>query len=77
MDIMLSSSVLHVPSATIAAHATDELVEIEMEENVQVVENIFLGILKGGASTRPEAPRTPPIPPNSYSKIGLMVLFLW
>lgn len=55
MDIMLSSSVLHVPSATMAAHATDELVEIEMEENVQAVENIFLGILKGGASTRPEA----------------------
>lgn len=47
--------VLHVPSATMAALATDELVEIEMEENVQVAENISPGVLKGGASTRSEA----------------------
>ena len=52
---MLSSTVLHVPSATMAALATDELVEIEMEENVQVAENISPGVLKGGASTRSEA----------------------
>jgi hypothetical protein len=62
-----------------AARAIDDLVEIEMEENVEVVENISRGIVRGGATYEAQSlpfslPPPPPIHRNTYSKVGLMVL---
>ncbi|KAL9340138.1 hypothetical protein Peur_066357 [Populus x canadensis] len=68
-----SCSVLHVPSTSMAARAIDDLVEIEMEENVEVVENISRGIVRGGATYEAQSlpfslPPPPPIHRNTYSK---------
>ncbi|XP_061950136.1 zinc finger CCCH domain-containing protein 13 isoform X3 [Populus nigra] len=68
-----SCSVLHVPSTSMAARAIDNLVEIEMEENVEVVENISRGIVRGGATYEARSlpfslPPPPPIHRNSHSK---------
>lgn len=68
-----SCSVLHVPSTSMAARAIDNLVEIEMEENVEVVENISRGIVRGGATYEARSlpfslPPPPPIHRNTHSK---------
>ncbi|XP_011003218.1 PREDICTED: zinc finger CCCH domain-containing protein 13 isoform X3 [Populus euphratica] len=68
-----SCSVLHVPSTSMAARAIDDLVEIEMEENVEVVENISRGIVRGGATYEARSlpfslPPPPPSHRNTYSK---------
>ncbi|KAG6767538.1 hypothetical protein POTOM_028744 [Populus tomentosa] len=68
-----SCSVLHVPSTSMAARAIDDLVEIEMEENVEAVENISRGIVRGGATYEARSlpfslPPPPPIHRNTYSK---------
>lgn len=65
-----------------AARAIDDLVEIEMEENVEAVENISQGIVRGGATYEARSlpfslPPPPPIHRNTYSKVGLMVLSFW
>lgn len=68
-----SCLVLHVPSTSMAARAIDDLVEIEMEENVEAVENISRGIVRGGATYEARSlpfslPPPPPIHRNTYSK---------
>ncbi|KAL3583120.1 hypothetical protein D5086_014181 [Populus alba] len=68
-----SCSVLHVPSTSMAARAIDDLVEIEMEENVEAVENISRGIVRGGATYEARSlpfslPPPPPIHRNTSSK---------
>uniref|UniRef100_B9HE30 C3H1-type domain-containing protein n=1 Tax=Populus trichocarpa TaxID=3694 RepID=B9HE30_POPTR len=68
-----SCSVLQVPSTSMAARAIDDLVEIEMEENVEVVENISRGIVRGGATYEARSlpfslPPPPPIHRNTHSK---------
>ncbi|KAJ6741117.1 ZINC FINGER CCCH DOMAIN-CONTAINING PROTEIN 40 [Salix purpurea] len=68
-----SFSVLHAPSTSMAARAIDDLVEIETGENVEVVENISLGVVRGGATSMARSlplslPPPPPIHRNTYSK---------
>ena len=64
-----------------AARAIDDLVEIDMEENVEVVENVSLGVVRGGATSMarslPLSLPPPPIHRNTYSKVGLMFLLFW
>uniref|UniRef100_A0A2P2MQE0 C3H1-type domain-containing protein n=1 Tax=Rhizophora mucronata TaxID=61149 RepID=A0A2P2MQE0_RHIMU len=67
-----SVSGLTVPSTSMAAHANDELAEIE-EENVEVVENYATEIDKGTAANEvrklPFLPLPPPpLRPNPYSQ---------
>ncbi|XP_020539438.1 zinc finger CCCH domain-containing protein 13 isoform X2 [Jatropha curcas] len=61
------------PSTSMAAHAIDELVEIEVEENIEVVETISTEIDKGattyGVRRLPvllPPPPPPPVPRNAY-----------
>ncbi|KAF2284992.1 hypothetical protein GH714_034179 [Hevea brasiliensis] len=64
---------LSAPSTSMAAHAIDELVEIEVEENIEVVETTSVEIDKGATTYGVRRvpfllPSPPPFPQSNYSQ---------
>ncbi|XP_057998907.1 zinc finger CCCH domain-containing protein 13-like isoform X2 [Hevea brasiliensis] len=64
---------LSAPSTSMAAHAIDELVEIEVEENIEVVETTSVEIDKGATTYGVRRvpfllPPPPPFPLSNYSQ---------
>lgn len=69
---------LPAPSTSMAAHAIDELVEIEAEENIEVVETASGKIDKGASTCGVRRlpfllPPPLPVPRNTYSQVGSVI----
>lgn len=75
VQVKFSGSGLLLPSTSMAAHAIDELVEIELEENIEVVENVSTQIDKGATTYDDRRlpfvlPPPPQVPRNTYPQVG-------